>query len=33
MNRLNGYIVSEIRTGTMERDITEYSNRRQLVLL
>ena len=33
MNRLNSYIVSEIRTGTMERDITEYSNRRQLVLL
>jgi len=30
---LNGYILGEIGTGTLEQDTTEYSNRRQSVLL
>ena len=28
-NRLNGYILGEILTGTVEQDATENSNRRQ----
>ena len=32
-NRLNSYILGEIRTGTREQDTTEYSNRRQSLLL
>jgi len=31
-NRLNGYILGEIGTGTRERDTREYLNRRQSVV-